>query len=166
MVRHRIGTVPVSVTMVTMPAAQMSMTGSRTTEVIPKRTACFLLATEARASSDTAVQHKSNGTRSTAWIELSNSVIARRATPKTTSPRRNRSRKPFCAGTARVTAASAAIRTAGVISRPRAQTSGKSSRLFHRWRDGSPVGGGAWSSLPGGPSSSVKRGFSASAHTW
>ena len=32
--------------------------------------------------------------------------------------------------------------------------------------DGSPVGGGAWSSRAGGPSSSVKIGFSASAHTW
>src|ERR1035438_7792005 len=31
---------------------------------------------------------------------------------------------------------------------------------------GSPVGGGAWSSVAGGPRSSVKRGFNASAHTW
>jgi hypothetical protein len=35
----------------------------------------------------------------------------------------------------------------------------------YRRADGSPVGGGAWSSLAGGPSSSVKIGFSASAHT-
>ncbi len=31
---------------------------------------------------------------------------------------------------------------------------------------GSPVAGGAWSSFAGGPSSSVKTGFSASAQTW
>ena len=35
----------------------------------------------------------------------------------------------------------------------------------HLRADGSPVGGGAWSSLAGGPSSSVKTGFSASAQT-
>jgi hypothetical protein len=31
---------------------------------------------------------------------------------------------------------------------------------------GSPVGGGAWSSLAGGPSSSMNCGFRASAQTW
>ncbi len=34
------------------------------------------------------------------------------------------------------------------------------------WALGSPVGGGAWSSLAGGPSSSTKIGFRASAQTW
>lgn len=35
----------------------------------------------------------------------------------------------------------------------------------HRGADGSPVGGGACSSLAGGPSSSMKTGFNASAQT-
>ena len=39
------------------------------------------------------------------------------------------------------------------------------SGLYLGCADGSPVGGGAWSSVAGGPRSSVNRGFNASAHT-
>jgi SAM-dependent methyltransferase len=39
-------------------------------------------------------------------------------------------------------------------------------KKIQRRAAGSPVGGGAWSSFPGGPSTSVKMGFNASAQTW
>src|ERR1017187_2441036 len=82
----------VSVSMATMPAEQISTTGSAFRVVGAKRNRCLIAKTSAIKT--TVLQHRNSGPRRTASNAPSDSVITTRATPNRTSARKNRSRMP------------------------------------------------------------------------